>query len=238
VAGAALTNPVDVLRNTMFQTDLGVRQTLNKLIQVGHGLSGFRLLQYLLPVEVKGDGDGTVPNALASAVRVGVACVSAGIVTCSGWPIGTSVFPVECVVVEQCRYVHVSNTLCHPAAAADLRSVQPWLCCAHCADVLGGLQEEGAQWAVRGMTKNLIAVAVPIAATIFFTDVFVSMRNGDAALPPAPAAATAPLQRHQAHRYMRPEVARRLTEADAERHLAREGSAAAAPAVGDSLRGS
>jgi hypothetical protein len=34
LAGAALTNPVDVLRNEMFKTDLSIRNTLKKLIEV------------------------------------------------------------------------------------------------------------------------------------------------------------------------------------------------------------
>lgn len=34
-------------------------------------------------------------------------------------------------------------------------------------------REEGAAFAVRGMTKNLVAVAIPIAVTIFVTDVLV-----------------------------------------------------------------
>ncbi|KAG5175894.1 mitochondrial carrier domain-containing protein [Tribonema minus] len=71
VAGAALTNPVDVLRNEMFKTDLGVRQALSKLIH-----------------------------------------------------------------------------------------------------------EEGAQWATRGMTKNLVAVSIPIGLTIFFTDVLIRAQDG------------------------------------------------------------
>lgn len=34
-------------------------------------------------------------------------------------------------------------------------------------------REEGAAFAVRGMSKNLVAVAIPIAVTIFVTDVLV-----------------------------------------------------------------
>lgn len=41
-------------------------------------------------------------------------------------------------------------------------------------DALAKLRrEEGAAFAVRGMTKNLVAVAIPIAVTIFVTDVLV-----------------------------------------------------------------
>lgn len=36
-------------------------------------------------------------------------------------------------------------------------------------------REEGASFAVRGMNKNLVAVAIPIAVTIFSTDVLVRM---------------------------------------------------------------
>ena len=34
-------------------------------------------------------------------------------------------------------------------------------------------QEEGMAFVVRGMSKNLVAVAIPIAVTIFMTDVLV-----------------------------------------------------------------
>lgn len=34
-------------------------------------------------------------------------------------------------------------------------------------------REEGMAFAVRGMNKNLVAVAIPIAVTIFVTDVLV-----------------------------------------------------------------
>lgn len=39
-------------------------------------------------------------------------------------------------------------------------------------------REEGAQFMVRGMNKNLVAVAIPIAVTIFMTDFLVRMTEG------------------------------------------------------------
>jgi len=79
VAGAALTNPLDVLRNEMFKTDLGVGATLRKLIR-----------------------------------------------------------------------------------------------------------DEGKAWPSRGMGKNLVAVSIPIAITIFATDALVNMKKGRADADAAP----------------------------------------------------
>lgn len=39
------------------------------------------------------------------------------------------------------------------------------------------LKEEGWAFMGRGMTSNLTAVAIPIAITIFMTDLFTSMKN-------------------------------------------------------------
>lgn len=39
-------------------------------------------------------------------------------------------------------------------------------------------KEEGAQFLVRGMNKNLVAVAIPITVTIFMTDFLVRLTEG------------------------------------------------------------
>ena len=98
VAGAALTNPLDVVRNEMFKTDLSV-------------------------VEVRG-----VACPLC-VVRARLSCI-----------------PPPCVT----------------------RRIRP------CVQVVKKLyREEGLGFCSRGIQKNMVAVAVPIAITIFATDFLV-----------------------------------------------------------------
>jgi len=45
-------------------------------------------------------------------------------------------------------------------------------------DTVASLREEmGYKFIVRGMGKNLVAVSIPVASTIFFTDMFIQFRE-------------------------------------------------------------